>query len=197
MTNESLTLAEYQRRSQRTDHFPQYDDDGIHGRSSKPDPSLRFDPHKLVEARQAERTSLKERKGLEERLEQEAEAHLLARRRLAETTRTAEELEAELAELRKQVTAAKRAAEFMPVEAHDWSEADTRRYKIDALLVEAGWTDRVEGHDIEYEVQGMPSGSGVGYVDYVLWGADGRPLAVVEAKKALVDPRVGQQQARL
>ena len=43
----------------------------------------------------------------------------------------------------------------------------------------------------------MPSGSGVGYVDYVLWGADGRPLAVVEAKKALVDPRVGQQQARL
>ena len=48
----------------------------------------------------------------------------------------------------------------MPVEAHDWSEADTRRYKIDALLAEAGWTGREEGHDIEYEVQGMPSGSG-------------------------------------
>ena len=29
MTNESLTLTEYQRRSQRTDHFPQSDDDGI------------------------------------------------------------------------------------------------------------------------------------------------------------------------
>ena len=168
-----------------------------YGRSSKPDPSLRFDPHKLVEARQAERTSLKERKDLEERLEHEAEAHLQARQRLAEKTRTAEELEAELAELRKQVTAAKKAAESMPVEAHDWSEDDTRRYKIDALLAEAGWKDRVEGHDIEYEVQGMPSGSGVGYVDYVLWGADGRPLAVVEAKKALVDPRVGQQQAKL
>ena len=168
-----------------------------YGRSSKPDPSLRFDPHKMVEARQAERTSLKERKDLEERLEHEAEAHLQARQRLAEKTRTAEELEAELAELRKQVVAAKKAAESMPVEAHDWSEADTRRYKIDALLAEAGWTDREEGHDIEYEVRGMPSGSGVGYVDYVLWGADGRPLAVVEAKRALVSPQVGQQQAKL
>ncbi|MYF45462.1 MAG: DEAD/DEAH box helicase [Rhodobacteraceae bacterium] len=168
-----------------------------YGRSSKPDPSLRFDPHKLVEARQAERTSLKERKDLEEQLEHEAEAHLQARQRLAEKTRTAEELEAELAELRKQVTAAKKAAESIPVEAHDWSEADTRRYKIDALLAEAGWTDREEGHDIEYEVQGMPSGSGVGYVDYVLWGADGRPLAVVEAKSALVSPQGGQQQAKL
>ena len=37
----------------------------------------------------------------------------------------------------------------------------------------------------------MPSDSGVGYVDYVLWGEDGLPLAVVEAKKTLVDPRVG------
>ncbi len=168
-----------------------------YGRFSKPDPSLRFDPHKLVEGRQAERTSLKERREFEERLEHEAEALLQARQRLAEKTRTAEELEAELADLRKQVTAAKRASESMPVEARDWSEADTRRYKIDALLAETGWSGFVEGHDIEYEVQGMPSGSGVGYVDYVLWGGDGRPLAVVEAKKALVDPRVGQQQAKL
>ena len=85
----------------------------------------------------------------------------------------------------------------MPFEAHDWSEADTRRYKIDALLAEAGWTDFVDGRDIEYEVHGMPSGSGVGYVDYVLWGDDGLPLAVVEAKKALKSPQVGQQQAKL
>ena len=168
-----------------------------YGRSSKPDPSLRFDPHKLVEAGRAEKASLKERQELEERLEREAEDHLQARQRLAEATRTAEELEAELAELRVEVAAAKKAAESLPAEAHDWSEADTRRYKIDALLAEAGWTDFVEGRDIEYEVQGMPSGSGVGYVDYVLWGTDGLPLAIVEAKKALVDPKVGQQQAKL
>ena len=107
------------------------------------------------------------------------------------------ELEAELGELRQKVAAAKKAAESIPFEAHDWSEADTRRYKIDALLAEAGWTDLVDGRDIEYEVHGMPSGSGVGYVDYVLWGDDGLPLAVVEAKKALKSPQVGQQQAKL
>ena len=43
---------------------------------------------------------------------------------------------------------------------------------------------------------GMPNDKGVGYVDYVLWGADGKPLAVVEAKRTTVDPEVGQQQAK-
>jgi len=172
-----------------------------YGRSSKPDPSLRFNPHQLMEAGQAERSSLRERRELEEKLEYEAEAHEQARRRLAEATRSAEELATELARLRAEVAAAKSAAESAPVEAHDWSEADTRRYKIDALLAEAGWSGFVGGRDIEYKVRGMPqqpgNDSGVGYVDYLLWGADGLPLAVVEAKKALVDPRVGQQQAKL
>jgi type I restriction enzyme R subunit len=40
-------------------------------------------------------------------------------------------------------------------------------------------------------------GSGKGYVDYVLWGDDGKPLALVEAKRTRRDPRVGQQQAKL
>ena len=169
----------------------------MYGRSTKPDPSARFEPHKLLDAGKAETASLKERQDLEERLEREVEENLLARQSLAEATRTAEELEAELAELRAQVAAAKKAAEQIPIEAHDWSEADTRRYKIDALLAEAGWTGFVDGRDIEYEVHGMPSDSGVGYVDYVLWGEDGKPLAVVEAKQTLVDPRVGEQQAKL
>ena len=40
------------------------------------------------------------------------------------------------------------------------------------------------------------SGSqGIGYADYVLWGDDGKPLAVVEAKRTTVDPAVGQQQS--
>ncbi|MEO1061338.1 MAG: DEAD/DEAH box helicase family protein [Actinomycetota bacterium] len=168
-----------------------------YGRAEKPDPSVKFDPHKLMDVGEAEQASLKGRQELEERLEREAEEHALARQRLAEATQTAAELEAELIELRGQVAAAKKAAEAIPIEAHDWSEADTRRYKIDALLAEAGWSNLVDGRDIEYEVHGMPSDSGVGYVDYVLWGSDGLPLAVVEAKKTLVDPRVGQQQAKL
>src|SRR6185295_16011909 len=50
---------------------------------------------------------------------------------------------------------------------------------------------------IEYEVAGMPNTQELGYVDYVLWGADGMPLAVVEAKKTAVSQRDGKQQAKL
>jgi len=41
----------------------------------------------------------------------------------------------------------------------------------------------------------MPNNQGIGFVDYVLWGADGMPLAVVEAKRTRSSPQVGQQQA--
>ncbi|MCP5113412.1 MAG: DEAD/DEAH box helicase family protein, partial [bacterium] len=51
--------------------------------------------------------------------------------------------------------------------------------------------------DREYQVTGMPTKKGIGYADYVLWGDDGKPLAVVEAKKTTVDPEVGRQQAKL
>ncbi|MXW75462.1 MAG: DUF4145 domain-containing protein [Acidimicrobiaceae bacterium] len=169
-----------------------------YGRTSKPSLSLRFNPHRLLDAGEAERASLRERQELEERLRDESEERTATQMRLAESARTVEELNAELAKLRAEVAAAKmKAAEAVPPEAFDWSEAETRKFKIDALLAEAGWTDLAEGRDTEYGVHGMPSESGVGYVDYVLWGADGKPLAVVEAKKALADPKVGEQQAKL
>ncbi len=44
---------------------------------------------------------------------------------------------------------------------------------------------------------GMPNESKEGFVDYVLWGDDGKPLALIEAKKTKRDARVGQQQAKL
>ena len=43
----------------------------------------------------------------------------------------------------------------------------------------------------------MPNDKGEGFVDYVLWGDDGLPLAVVEAKRTRKDSRIGQQQAKL
>lgn len=64
------------------------------------------------------------------------------------------------------------------------------------LLAEAGWP-LAEARDREFEVTGMPNNDGIGYVDYVLWGADGLPLAVVEAKRTTKSPEVGQQQAKL
>ncbi|MBO5371895.1 MAG: DEAD/DEAH box helicase family protein [Lachnospiraceae bacterium] len=76
------------------------------------------------------------------------------------------------------------------------SESETRKKYIDLELQEAGW---VIGRNctIEEPVTGMPNAAGIGYVDYVLWGKDNLPLAVVEAKKASVDTIVGSQQAKL
>ena len=105
------------------------------------------------------------------------------------------ELERELEALRVRLAAIKAENEAVP-EAHDWNEDKTRRLLIDLALQRAGWW--LGGpHDREYKVTGMPNAQGVGYADYVLWGDDGKPLAVVEAKKATVDPEVGQQQAKL
>jgi len=76
------------------------------------------------------------------------------------------------------------------------SEAETRKRYIDVELQEAGW---VIGRNcsVEEPVTGMPNTTGTGFVDYVLWGKDSKPLAVVEAKKASVDTIVGSQQAKL
>ena len=89
----------------------------------------------------------------------------------------------------------RRENETVP-ETHDWDESTTRRLIIDLALQRAGWPLDQE-HDREYEVTGMPNASGLGYADYVLWGDDGKPLAVVEAKKTTLDPAVGRQQAKL
>ncbi len=76
------------------------------------------------------------------------------------------------------------------------SEAQTRKKYIDVALKEAGW--KIGNNVTEEElVTGMPNATGTGYVDYVLWGKDNLPLAVVEAKKASVDTMVGSQQAKL
>lgn len=86
----------------------------------------------------------------------------------------------------------------------DYSEAEKRKLFINLLLEEAKWEvlDK-EGAIvpskacIEIEVNGMPNSGGVGYVDYVLFGANGKPLAVVEAKRTSKSPEVGRQQAIL
>ncbi len=104
-------------------------------------------------------------------------------------------LDAELQRLRAEIAQAKAANAAQP-DTHDYSEAETRDYFIDLLLKEAGWT-LDQSRDREFPVQGMPNASGKGAVDYVLWGDDGKPLALVEAKRTRRDPQVGQQQAKL
>jgi type I restriction enzyme, R subunit len=104
-------------------------------------------------------------------------------------------LDEELKQLRAAVAAARKAAETRP-DKHNYNEAETRDRYIDLLLREAGWAlDKPD--DTEFRVEGMPNNEGIGFVDYVLWGADGKPLGLVEAKRTRQDSRVGQQQAKL
>ena len=115
--------------------------------------------------------------------------------KLDEAENIRQELEEELTALRDRLAVIKAENEAVP-ETHDWSEAETRRLIIDLDLARAGWPlDQPTNR--EYEVTGMPNAKGVGYADYVLWGDDGKPLAVIEAKKTTVDPAKGQQQAKL
>jgi type I restriction enzyme R subunit len=114
---------------------------------------------------------------------------------LAKLLADRQNLDSELQQLRAQVAAARKAAEAQP-DTHNYNEAETRDRYIDLLLREAGWAlDRPD--DLEYRVEGMPNNEGVGFIDYVLWGADGKPLGLVEAKRTRKDARQGQQQAKL
>ena len=88
--------------------------------------------------------------------------------------------------------------------ASDISEAETRKMYIDLMLREAGWDVlSMEGAIqpmkacIEVELQGMPNTHEVGYADYVLFGGNGKPLAVIEAKRTSVSPIKGKHQAEL
>ena len=114
---------------------------------------------------------------------------------LDEAEDSRKDIESELEALRERLAAIKAENEAVP-ETHDWNEGKTRKLIIDLALQRAGWPlDRER--DREYEVTGMPNESGLGYADYVLWGDDGKPLAVVEAKRTTVDPKKGRQQAKL
>ena len=78
----------------------------------------------------------------------------------------------------------------------DISEFNTRKIYIDTMLIDAGWKLGKNWYN-EYELPGMPNKSEVGYADYVLFSDDGKPLAVIEAKRTCKDVAVGRQQAKL
>ena len=88
------------------------------------------------------------------------------------------------------------------------SEKETRIELIDPMLELAGWNViNIDGviekgkACIETPVNNMPISSinpkGNGYIDYTLFGDDGKPLALVEAKKSLVNEENGRTQACL
>ena len=101
----------------------------------------------------------------------------------------------EIAQLKQQIAELRESREkTVPVE--DINEATTRDLFLDVLLRESGWNPH--GPNVcEFPVKGMPTPTGQGFVDYALWGKDGLPLGVVEAKRTKRDPQEGQRQAEL
>ena len=116
---------------------------------------------------------------------------------LSAKDRKLEEIIKENEHLRKRVTEKReRNTEDYHFQVDELDEFGTRLKYIDLDLKLAGW----EFHkDIvrEYPVVGMPNNEGKGFVDYVLFGDNGKPLAVVEAKRTSKDPKIGRQQAKL
>ncbi|MBE7464250.1 MAG: DEAD/DEAH box helicase family protein [Planctomycetes bacterium] len=159
-----------------------------YARGAKPPDALAFDPAALPKTAPLPPQTTEQLQRLEAQLKERDE-------KLAEVLGGKAQLSAELERLRREVAAAKQANAKHP-DTHDYNEAQTRDYFIDLLLKEAGWA-LAQAQDREYPVTGMPNEEGKGFVDYVLWGDDGKPLGLVEAKRTKRDPRIGQQQAKL
>jgi len=159
-----------------------------YARGEKPAPGLAFDASALPKAAPIPKHTVDQLQKLEAGLHERDE-------KLSALLADKSALDGKLKSLRVEVAEAKKASAGQP-DTHDYSEAETRDYFIDLLLHEAGWP-LDQPRDREFPVQGMPNESGAGFVDYVLWGDDGKPLGLVEAKRTKKSPRIGQQQAKL
>ena len=159
-----------------------------YGRSRRPDPGLSFSLALLPQTSPAPTQNLEQLQKLEAQLKERDE-------RLTAVLTDKATLDEELLKLRAEVATAKKANVAQP-DTHDYSEAETRKAFIDLLLKEAGWK-LDPAKNCEVEVTGMPNGQNKGFVDYVLWGDDGKPLALIEAKRTTKSATEGQQQAKL
>lgn len=150
-----------------------------------------FDPQLVPAVRVA--LTIKALKAKEDAARREYEAQM------GEKTTRIESLERRIRELSEQLTARKatRSAQSVQLIDKDLNEFETRKRFIDLDLRMVGW-DMDRDVAVEYPVYGMEGNPGQrGFADYVLKGRDGRPLAVIEAKRTTRDPQEGLQQARL
>ncbi|NEG96733.1 DEAD/DEAH box helicase [Bifidobacterium primatium] len=149
-----------------------------------------FDPNAIPAIRRA--IDAKERKAREDEARKQAEAQLNEKDgRIAELERKIRELGDQLAQRKESQPPVTVSDEL------DYSEYETRKRFIDLDLQSVGWNmDRdVETEREVADMEGEPGRRGL--IDYLLKGRDGRPLAIIEAKRTSYDPRKGLQQATL
>ncbi|NEX21502.1 DEAD/DEAH box helicase family protein [Thiorhodococcus mannitoliphagus] len=166
-----------------------------YAKGEKPAAGLSFSADALPQMQPVEVSTLARLQALAEDYAKQAKAREEAEAAHIQTQQQRDALDAQLKALRAEIAATKQANQTVP-DAHDYNEAQTRDAFIDLLLHEAGWA-LDQPRDREFPVTGMPNQTGTGFVDNVLWGDDGKPLALVESKRTKRDAREGQQQVKL
>lgn len=134
---------------------------------------------------------------LRKQLEQQAEQDALRKQQIEQQAKENVTLKAKVEAIQEAAAKQKKAENKVPEAQPPFNEAETRKIFIDAALTAADWD--VEADKVrEFEISNMTiNKTGKGYIDYVLWGDDGLPLAVVEAKRTTKSADAGQQQAKV
>jgi len=131
-------------------------------------------------------------KASEAKLKRELEAVLNNLEQVKEQVST---YKVQLDDLKTLSTKAQQSADILK-----FDEATTRQRLIDTQLADVGWDIGANGTNTdeitqEEPVKHQPTKSKTGYADYVLWDDNGKPLAVIEAKKTAVSAERGKTQA--
>jgi len=139
---------------------------------------------------------LEKKAALEKLAAQEAQLDALLKE-LQIAREQAQVAEQQLADVKAASATAQHAADIL-----QFSEAETRQRLIDSQLVSVGWDVGPDGTNTEevgqeVPVEHQPTQTGMGAIDYVLWDDNGKPLAVIEAKKTSVSAEKGRTQAKL
>ncbi len=116
---------------------------------------------------------------------------------LDEKEKSIAELRKQLADLQQSIATNKATPKTnVQVGYEKIDEKTTRKLFIDDDLKKLGW--QFDGVMIqeEYPVHNMGDKHSDGFVDYVLFGKDHKPLAVIEVKRTSKDPNIGKQQAK-
>lgn len=163
-----------------------YDDKSI--------PFIAFNAELVPTASQSELSLQKMQKQMAAMAEREKALREEMAKKLEESEAAKEAMKQQL----QTIQAKKEATKELPPPPQPFNEAQTRKIYIDFYLKEVGW-DLSKPNTREFKITGLPKSiykSGMGYADYVLWGDNGKPLAVVEAKKTSVSADHGRWQAK-
>ncbi len=128
--------------------------------------------------------------------QEEATKNLVLERRIAELS----EKEEELAKVKAQLAHFEALSQQNGITAAPavLSEKETRKLYIDGMLRQAGWNIE-QANTQEFAIESIDETTGrttKQRADYVLWGDDGKPWAVIEAKKTTAAVERGRNQAR-